>query len=216
MLRFADIPQPTRVRALPTTHSGMPVPYTTRYHDENNKDLSSVAEHDGAHIMRCECKLGEGRPKIGKPCAHRQRRAMVERRCVVCGRRLSDRALLVFLGVATGHIEHRPSLYAVEPPAHPECAAYSALACPRLAHGDDVHVAFTRHYEVWKELYVPGLGHKDLKPVDAPTPYGTVVDLYCAIIDVGHARVVPLRHWMATEAPKTYRNLAAQNGTCPA
>lgn len=49
-------------------------------------------------------------------------------RCQICGQRLdADRFVLL---VRQSDIQHR---YSVEPAMHPECAAYSAQACPMVA-----------------------------------------------------------------------------------
>lgn len=212
MPAFSDIPMPAPVKALPTTASGMPVPYTTRYHDDDNNDLTRLDRSTGELVLACDCRFGIGRPKLGKPCAHRQRRAMLDCRCVVCGRRIISKAVLVFLGIATGHIEGQPILRSIEPPAHAHCAAYSALACPHLAHGTNVQLALTRHYDVWKEIMIPGAPRKDLKPLHAPPVQGGAVDLYSAIIDPRRATVVALDDWLATDAPKPYREYATRNG----
>lgn len=57
----------------------------------------------------------------------RWRQVILGRRCQTCGDPLGSRYVLL---VRAGDIEHG---YTAEPAMHPECARYSALACPMVA-----------------------------------------------------------------------------------
>jgi hypothetical protein len=68
-----------------------------------------------------------GRFLLGAIDADRTRRALLERRCGVCGRPLGDR--LVLLARESDLRRQRVS----EPALHPVCAAYTMDACPMIA-----------------------------------------------------------------------------------
>jgi hypothetical protein len=134
----------------------MPVPYTTLYRD--GEEPTYLTRQDGQRIITCRCQFGQGRPQFGKPCPKRQRNCMIHRRCVVCGRSFAPTGQVVFLGLAERTTNGAVDTHyvSIEPPAHAECAAYAALACPHLADGaDQVIVGVTRTYDVWQMVATP-------------------------------------------------------------
>lgn len=208
---YRNVLIPAAVKALPRTRSGIPIPYTTLSHGPNNEDLTRLTTaNNGDRVLACACTLGEGLPKLGKPCPHRQRQAMTYGRCVVCGKRLLGNHLMVFLGVGLSDIApYGPDTYtSIEPPAHGRCAAFSALTCPRLmSNPEDVTVAVSRQYETRKLVAVgfdDGTPRRVVEPMNKLITYGAV-DLYTAIPHPERTRFMTLERWLRVEAPAPYR-----------
>lgn len=204
---WRDIPMPRAVATLPRTASGMPVPYVTYYESPDGEDYSEVTvlANTGARLLDCRCTFGQGRPKIGKQCLHRQRKAVAERRCNVCGRRMSRKAELIFMGAATTNTQqHGPGTpFSQESPTHHDCAVYSALACPRMANNlSDVTLAITRDYDVYARTtwYGPNGKTTSMVPLDQLGSVPQVADLYVAVLNPVRTRLVTLDQWLATEA----------------
>jgi hypothetical protein len=201
---------PKHIARLPTV-GGMPIPYTTTFtnHDPSLPGNPYYTGYDdtGSLIEKCRCEFGVGRPEFGKPCPHRQRKAMLERRCVTCGRIIGAKSELIFIGVAV-HEHETDVAYSIEPPAHPDCAGYSVLVCPRLIEkADDVIVARCRSYELAQLVAVPGPDGKPshrLAPLGEPVRFG-IIDLFGAFPDPATATLMPLREWLRHHAPRQYR-----------
>jgi hypothetical protein len=201
---------PKHVARLPLI-GGMPIPYTTVFlnHDPHLNGDPSYTGYDetGSRIEKCRCEFGVGRPLLGKPCPDRQRKAMLERRCVTCGRVIGVKSELIFIGVAV-HEEHPEVCYSIEPPAHPECAAYSVLVCPEMIKkASKVTIARCRTYELAQIVVTLGpdgeLQHR-LAPLGEPVPDG-IVGLYPAFPDPATAEQMPLTEWLRHHAPRQYR-----------
>lgn len=178
----------------------------------------SIDSFSNAMILQCSCEFGVGRPQFGKPCLHRQRKAMRQRRCVVCGKQISPKAVAVFLGAAWHpHANHpRRALTSIEPPAHAACAAYSALTCRRLAHNPgEIRVVSVRDYQVWQRVVLSFEEDGDpagpIQPLTTPVTDGAV-DMYIAVLDrVTHQTT--LDEWLARKAPAPYRGMSAMEFT---
>lgn len=206
---WQTVPMPKDVAKLPRTSSGMPIVYITDY--ETDVDDSGLVDSTSSinPMIGCNCEFGVGRPKIGKQCPTRQRKAVAERRCSVCGRRTAPNSELVFLGVGTTEVpgyDGEP-YFSIEAGAHPLCAAYAALTCPRMyANMSRVEVAITRRYE-WRARVIADFERYRgaLVPLDQLGGFPGVIDLYVAIPDPGQTEIVPLDEWMATRAPTRYR-----------
>jgi hypothetical protein len=69
----------------------------------------------------------DGRHLFGALDPHRQRQAITGWRCQVCGRVL-DRPLVLLM-----RLRDVPRRETSEPGLHPQCAAYTAAACPMVA-----------------------------------------------------------------------------------
>ena len=214
--RFADIPKTPAIEDLPATASGMPIPYTTLYLDKEGNDPTDLVRlpNGGGLILRCSCKFDVGRPRFGKPCPYRQRKAMMERRCVVCGRNIKLGRPVIFLGVSRNRPDGvgDPMWTSIEPPAHAPCAAYSALACPRLAaRPEDVLVATSRTYDIWKHIVLSfdgdGQAVGPIVPMTTPVVTGAV-DIYIAVPHRRNTTVVPVTEWLARYAPAPYRGMS--------
>ena len=205
---FADVPIPQGMSRLPIVGRGMPVPWTTMY-TEGDDDPVSIVDTTRGRELRCSCVLGRGRPHLGKPCAHRQRKGITERRCVMCGRRVVGRE--TFVGATKNRVldVNRPVWTSIEPPAHPPCAAYALLACPHLAGADGgaFDIGVTSQYDTYKHVAVDFSGTKAkgyAAPLDYEFEHG-VVDIYTAVLR--GARIMSAHTWMTTLAPEPYRRL---------
>lgn len=200
---WREVPMPPAVAALPRTPSGMPVPYITQYHAkdvESNTGTLRVTEALG--MMDCRCTFGEGVPRIGKQCPRRQRKAMAERRCNVCGHHMKNAALNL-IGVYRQHIPVLGSeVYAsVEASTHADCVTYSALTCPRLADVDRIMVAVTRHADM---LYQVTMGVDPVSGVERrryvhPDNVGSaagLVDMLVIVPDPARSEFVTLAEWL--------------------
>jgi hypothetical protein len=205
---WKTVPMPKYIARLPRTSSGMPVVYITEYDGFDGSNFATMSTlTDSVGLNDCGCTFGEGRPLIGKQCLHRQHKAMTERRCGVCGRRLGPAAELIFVGVEKNMVEgHGPDTYtSIEAPTHNECTHYSALTCPRLyADPARITLAITRHYEI-RYRVVAGFGPQgQVMAALIPPEYirlGTgMVDMFIAVPKPSETRIVTLDRWLATEA----------------
>lgn len=113
-------------------YGGVPVPYTVSWTGEESfrVDVCRFAE------ARAICQAvapGEGKPQFGKPHSQRQREAIANDLCDICGRTLRNRTK-----VSLSHARTRsngaegPAVLQVEPLLHRECAATSLRHCPSL------------------------------------------------------------------------------------
>lgn len=211
----SDVPLSPALRRLPEHSSGLRVPYGTYYEPTPGADLTYLEQTtDGAMMRQCSCTFGIGIPRFGAPCLHRQRNAILHRKCVTCGQRIKPGALAVLIGGERNRLPGLSELTwtSVEPPAHPACAAYSALLCPRLRQSpENTEVAVTRGpHQVWKKVVIGfgpgghGMGHA--VPLSAPVRVGGI-DVYIAVPDPRQTRFTNLTQWMAREAPGQYRSL---------
>lgn len=215
---WQTVPMPKDVAKLPRTSSGMPVVYITDY--ETDVDHSELVDSTSSvnPMMGCNCQFGVGRPQIGKQCPTRQRKAVAERRCSVCGRRTGRTSELIFLGVGTATIpgyDGEPH-FSIEAGAHPVCAAYSALTCPRMyTDMSRVQVAITRHYETRARVVSDFERHRGaVVPLDRIGEVPGVIDLYVAIPNPAQTEVIALDEWMATRAPDLNRpSITGRKGT---
>lgn len=213
---WGGMPMPPAVAALPTTGSGMPVVYITQYlpadraaPDPEYPDFDAP----GGLAIGCACEFGHGRPQIGKQCPHRQRQAMVQRLCNVCGNQV-DQA--IFAGVTDLALPDLPDgLVSIEAPTHPACLAYSALTCPHMSsHLHEYRIATTGSYGLWDRWMITG-GEHSFQPHDTPRPqilpgmWLGALDLHLALLRRSDATVVGLDEWMRMIAPQPYRGLWA-------
>lgn len=111
--RFA-VELPKRMRSLPTTRGGVPVPWF-------------VIWLDGEGEAQRETGPGEGRPEFRIVGTDRFARAVRSGLCWICGKRLETLQSFV-LGPMCG--VNRTSS---EPPSHPDCAEFAARVCPFLS-----------------------------------------------------------------------------------
>lgn len=107
-----DIELPARMRHLPRDHRGFVIPYFVAWLDETSER---------------ELPIGQGRPDFRVMSAERHRRCKRDKLCWVCGQKLG-RYLVFTIGPMCAITRTT-----MEPPAHYECANYSARVCPFLS-----------------------------------------------------------------------------------
>jgi hypothetical protein len=135
----------------PLRYGGVPVPWSVSWSAEDRIFLDVCAYAGGLALCQTEAR-GRGKPQFGKPHANRQRRAIAEGRCDLCGRSL-DATTKVSLSHA-GPVLHaaRPGdILQVEPLLHRACATASMLHCPSLKRdigSGTLHVRQVRRYAV--------------------------------------------------------------------
>lgn len=89
--------------------------------------LASRPTQGGLVVPWISVQLGAAGFDLGNMHTSRVNTCFYQKRCQICGHRIHGR-IVFFLPDST-----LPEMHAGEPPLHPECAAYSAKACPMLA-----------------------------------------------------------------------------------
>jgi hypothetical protein len=100
--RLRDIPVPESMRALPLDHRGFPVPWFVDWVD--------------------------GKPEFRAMDLRKKYRAVLERRCWVCGGYFTTRKRYFVVGPMCVLNRNTP-----EPPCHLDCAMFSVRGCPFLS-----------------------------------------------------------------------------------
>lgn len=119
-------------RPLQLHYGGVPVPYTVSWTKEERHFVGHCRWAGGVALCM-DTARGEGKPIFGKPHAQRQRQAIVDGLCDLCGHPLAVRTK-----VSLSHARPSPRAYRmgdilqVEPLLHRECAAISMRHCPSL------------------------------------------------------------------------------------
>ncbi len=115
------------------TFGKAPVPFTVSWTGEERFYVGPCA-HTGGRRAICQAVApGEGKPKFGAPHSQRQRQAIAEDLCDLCGRSLRNRTK-----VSLSHAAPRMNaakagdILQVEPLLHRECAARCVEHCPSL------------------------------------------------------------------------------------
>ncbi len=162
-------PMPEQMARLPRVH-GTPVPWTAQW----SSGTEHVVERESGPVLVCTCQIGKGRPRFGNPCANRQRQAVAERRCSVCGTPIGAEASCAWTVADTA------TRYYVEPPAHLHCLLFALQACPKLASiAHRTHIVQAFSYTVVERRTV---GTSPEGPVFELVPFGEpsagVVELY--------------------------------------
>lgn len=106
----------------------------------------------------------DGRHVFGGLHPLRQRQAIFDRLCQVCGRRLDHRSILLM------RLSDLPRQRTSEPALDPVCAAYTAAACPMVA-------GRMRHYRSTP----PSLGHGVSALVSQPGRFGAAAEPWFAV-----------------------------------
>jgi hypothetical protein len=114
-------------------YGGVPVPYTVSWSSEEPFFVTRCRYADGRAAICQAVAPGEGRPRFGKPHSQRQRQAIADGLCDLCGLSLKNRTK-----VSLSHARARANgaegvaILQVEPLLHRECAATSMRHCPSL------------------------------------------------------------------------------------
>ena len=108
--RMRAVSMPPRIRRLPVSPAGFPVPWFIQWFDGGKP-----------------CAPGDGVPDFRVFDAGKLRLAIKARRCWVCGGQLG-----VHLAFVIGPMCSINRVIS-EPPSHRECAVFSATACPFLS-----------------------------------------------------------------------------------
>jgi hypothetical protein len=172
----------------------IPVPWTASWSDEEDFYVAPCRFAHG-HLAICQKEAqGQGEPMFGKPHSQRQRQAIVEGLCDLCGLPLKGRTR-----VSLSHAMPRQNaatsmdVLQVEPLLHRRCAAISMQFCPALRR--DVRAGTTEIRQVfctrvqlavmgplYVSLYVRGY---EAKPADRI---------------IGHAKIQLVRAQLRDEA----------------
>lgn len=117
----------------PLMYGGVPVPNTASWTAEEAFTVGRCCFADWRlSILQTEAH-GQGKPQFGKPHSQRQRQAIVEGLCDLCGRALAARTKV---SLSHARVRHNgaegPAILQVEPLLHRECAATSMRHCPSL------------------------------------------------------------------------------------
>ncbi len=179
-------PMPPQIARLPRVGT-TPVPWTVQW----SKGSDHVVQREGGPVLVCTCKVGKGHPLFGSACPNRQRQAVTERRCTVCGTHIEPGQVCVW---PVADISTR---YYFEAPAHPTCLAFSLRACPKLASiVHRTHVVQARDYRIWEHRAIgtdsEGLIF-EMVPFGEPSP--SVVELYA--ITPADPAFIPAAVWLA-------------------
>lgn len=114
-------------------YGGVPVPYTVAWTGELTSFIAPCRYADGRMAICDRVAPGEGKPRFGRPHNQRQREAIRDDLCDLCGKTLKTRTK-----VSLSHARPRMNgadgwaVLQVEPLLHKECAAISMRHCPSL------------------------------------------------------------------------------------
>jgi len=207
---FLDVPKPAAVAALPITGAGLPVPFTTLYRPDDGRDVRYTVSATRGPMCACKCKFGIGRALIGVQCVNRQRRAMRNRLCGVCGQSLHTGDDIIFVGQCEPFAPDGaagPTIPAtVEAPTHPACTVYSALTCPSLMRDPDTtRLAVMSQYDLADQLLTGYNTRGEPRYVLAPQATNHrllgALNSYAALLHPENGRLTTLGEWMRDEAP---------------
>lgn len=127
---------PRRIALLPTTRTGLPVPYVARWSSEQEETLAPEPRAEGLLALFSKGGIGQGEPVLGEMDTARQRECMYDLRCQVCHRQLSMqhaylaswRSQEVRIGIGGPRL---PLI--MEPWACFPCLSFALRACPGIA-----------------------------------------------------------------------------------
>ncbi|WP_126975593.1 hypothetical protein [Frigidibacter oleivorans] len=108
----------------------MIVPWIVSWSGEEEFEVRPCRYAGGLAIWQPQ-RQGDGVPRFAKPHAVRQRKAMAEMRCSLCGERTGPEDRWWF-ALGEGRMDLRHGLMTEEPPLHRACATIAAAHCPNL------------------------------------------------------------------------------------
>lgn len=108
------------------------VPWTTSWTGELRFEIRDCP-YAKARALWQPAAQGVGKPEFSKPHAVRQRQAMMQCRCDICGKRLATSTKVSLSQESPRHVDRIGwALLATEPLMHTACAAEELDACPVL------------------------------------------------------------------------------------
>ncbi|MFD9815673.1 hypothetical protein [Streptomyces sp. NPDC059080] len=173
-------------------HGKVPVPYITAWSGERVAVRSLTVRADGAGLAyrdevagdrdahgvlwsRIGEAPGEGRPRFRVVHPVRQRRALLEGLCQVCGGPAgrTGRGVLFLLPRSAGRAPGWPEgAYGMKPPVCGGCAAVAVRHCPHLGDPVAVRVRKARVRGVYGGFHAPSGGRLAAASEDGFLPYG--------------------------------------------
>lgn len=186
---------PKRIDRLPKDRTGRPVPFVAPWDEKGVEHEQVIRTKKYGLLLNCTCVIGQGKPILGVLCPDRQRKAMIQNLCQICGEKIEGQRR-IFVGDYRGEGAEADKFQ--EPPMHEECARYSLLACPALQRkldGVAVHVADKVDHCEWRNNMLGNPNAIGLFPVGAVTAemYGVLNFYVATLID---PLVVPARQWL--------------------
>lgn len=144
---------------------GKDVPWSVSWSGEQEFKLQGSDEFPGwVDLLQLECS-GTGEPKFASLHVSRQRRAMLEHLCHVCGRVTTARDRYIF-PVVTGNfvtVNDKDTRYAsTVPSVHLSCAKQAQMLCPHLSHTMTSPVVFPGEVSILRPLGDIPDGMRDL------------------------------------------------------
>jgi hypothetical protein len=130
-------------------------------------------DRQGVLWARTRNAPGEGEPRFGAMHPARQRQAMVDKLCQVCGGPAdrTSRGWLFLLPGTDGETQSEAGL-STKPPLCEPCARLALRHCPRLTNPVALRVRRPRVWGVFGDHYVPGPNGLAALPTDGYMPYG--------------------------------------------
>ncbi|WP_129141507.1 hypothetical protein [Modicisalibacter coralii] len=108
-------------------------PWTVLWSGEANDDWLAPCRHaNGAMAIHSISRPCDGKPLFGKTHPNRQRQAMAQCLCDICGKPLATRTKVSMSQLRTIEVGGRAVSAQVEPLCCKPCAAASLSACPHL------------------------------------------------------------------------------------
>jgi hypothetical protein len=114
------------------TYGGVPVPWTASWTAEEAFHVARCPTAGGRVAICQSVAQGEGKPRFGKPHSQRQRKAIADGLCDLCGRTLKGRTKVSLSHARPRYAAEGWAILQVEPLLHKECAAESIEHCPSL------------------------------------------------------------------------------------
>lgn len=134
-----------------TTFGNVPVPYTVLWSVEEPMRLAPCQHASGRVAVCNDVAPGQGKPVFGKPHMQRQREAIVEGLCDLCGKSLEKRTKVSLSHASVRIGAEGLCVMQVEPLLHKDCAACCLRYCPSLKRdirNGKLHVRQVNRYRV--------------------------------------------------------------------
>jgi hypothetical protein len=168
------------------------------YRDETSEDR----DPEGVLWARMSTRIGEGRPDFGGLHPARQRQAMLEMRCQVCGGPASrTRTGWLFVMPRPRHDEAPRTWPEGErmtaPPVCEPCAAVAMLHCPHLRDPIAIRARRVRPWGAFGGVFLPTPAGLVQLPTDNVVPYRQEAARWCLasqlVVELTRCTVIPDR-----------------------